>query len=539
MQPTTTDYTSYMLQNNYKFVNLFKSTNHPFMDTEQTMIAVKTEKCYTVTDIQNSTEKEPYLMKQYSLERLMEIALALSSEKNIHNLLQRILEEAMDITNCDAGVVYTSRDHVLHSHQTVIRSKQIRFVSADEDYLFPSVPMEKSHVCAYAALFHKKINIPDIDSCDRFSFTMTHAFDRLHDYRTISMLIIPMEDERRKNIGVLELINATDEDGKIIPFDPACESLVSALASLAAVSITNRRLSKSVLDLLHSLVAVLVDTIDARMPYNANHTRSMVRYAERFMDWLDLKNHPLRFSEQQKDPFLMSVWLHDIGKLVVPSEIIDKPTRLGSLEQPLMHKIDIAILMERLHAAAENRDFTEQEKRLEEARKTIRRINTVSCLTNQLLDDITALEKITCYTMNDERIPLLSPAEAEALRVKKGTLTAQERLEIQKHVVYTSRLLANVQFHDDYEKVPVWAGMHHELLDGSGYPDHKAGNALPLAVRLLTIFDIYDALTAEDRPYRPPVKPEEAFAILGEMRDEGKIDGRLLRLFKDSRAWQH
>ena len=154
-----------------------------------------------------------------------------------------------------------------------------------------------------------------------------------------------MEDEQGRNIGVLQLINARDQAGHTVPFAPEQEDLISALASLAAVSLNNNRLAKSVFNILHSFVTVMVDAVDARSPYNANHTRSMVRCAKRFIDWLDREDVGWRFAPNEKDPFLMSVWLHDIGKLVIPLEIMDKPTRLGNMEKRILTRIQIGCLM--------------------------------------------------------------------------------------------------------------------------------------------------------------------------------------------------
>ena len=145
---------------------------------------------------------------------------------------------------------------------------------------------------------------------------------------------------------------------------------------------------------------------------------------------------------------------------------------------------------------------------------------------------------ISCLTAEGNPVPLLTGNEFTALSVRRGTLTEAERKEIQRHVEYTKKLLGEMKFSGIYEAVPLWAGEHHELLDGSGYPEALTAERLPGEVRLLTILDIYDALTAEDRPYKPPMTPEKAFSVLESMRDEGKVDGEILRLFRESEAWK-
>jgi HD-GYP domain-containing protein (c-di-GMP phosphodiesterase class II) len=307
------------------------------------------------------------------------------------------------------------------------------------------------------------------------------------------------------------------------------------------VSLNNTLLQRAVSDILHSFVMVMVDAIDARSPYNANHTRSMVAYAQRFMDWLDAGDHGWRFQEKEKDPFLMSVWLHDLGKLVIPLEIMDKKSRLGCLEAGLHARLEVARLMERLRALEHPDQAAEAERRLRDldwAGETLKKINQAGALTEEMQRQISILWEMRCLQSDGTEIPLLTEQEKTAVSVRFGTLTDRERGEIEKHVVYTRKLLSAMRFSGAYASVPEWASRHHELLNGSGYPDHLRGNELSRQVRLLTILDIYDALTAEDRPYKPPMPPERALAVLESMRDEGKVDGEILSLFKQSGAWR-
>lgn len=479
-------------------------------------------------------------MMNYSADRLVSIAIALSTEKRIDVLLDRILVEAMDITRCDGGTLYIHEGDQLSFRNVITLSKGVHLIRRGQEDILPPVPMRRTHVCACAALEHRLINLPDVYEAGDYDFSGPRRYDAMNNYRTQSMLVVPMEDEQERCIGVLQLINAQDEDGAIIPFDPACESVIRALGSLAAVSLNNWRLQKAVEDILHSFVTVMVDAIDARSPFNANHTRSMVTYARRFIDWLDGADCGWRFTEREKEPFIMSVWLHDIGKLVIPLELVDKSTRLGSLEPQMRSRIEIGILMEKLRALEHPEEADDARARgqaLAAAQETIDSVNGGGFLTRELQEAVDALKDMRCLNSEGREIPLLTPEEYEALSVKKGTLTDGERAEIERHVVYTRKLLGNMQFSGIYEPVPEWAAAHHEFLDGSGYPDHVKADSLPRQARLLTILDIYDALTAEDRPYKPPFTPDRAFGILESMRDEGKIDGELLALFRQSKAW--
>ena len=480
-------------------------------------------------------------MIQLSAGRLIQIAIALSTEKDLSLLLDRILTEAIDITHCDAGTVYIREEDHLVFHDMITRSKGVHKIRRGGTVMPPPVPLSRTHVCACAALEGKLINIPDVYQDSVYNFAGTRRYDELNGYCTRSMLVVPMEDDQGRCIGVLQLINALDENGLVIPFPPETESVIRALGSLAAVSLNQTLLQQAVSDLLHSFVTAMVDAIDARSPYNANHTRSMVRYASRFIDWLNAGDHGWKISEEEKDPLLMSVWLHDVGKLVVPLEIMDKRTRLGALEGPVMARIQAAQLMERLRALEhpeQAEDAMRQYQALGEARDTLLAANTASFLTDEMLEKLRAVGAMRCLTAEGETVPLLQSEEWTAATVRKGTLTNEERQEMEQHAEYTRRLLDKVKFSGVYAPVPGWASRHHEYLNGTGYPHHLNAAQLPREVRLLTILDIYDALTAEDRPYKPPIPPEKAFAILESMRDEGKLDGDILALFKESGAWR-
>ncbi len=476
----------------------------------------------------------------YSLDKMISIALQLSAEKDFDRLMKKILSEAMDICNCDAGTVYLLEDDMLHFNTFFTRSKNISSDSKDKSEMPPPVPMVRTHVCACSAMDHKKINLPDIYESDEYDFKGAQKYDSLNDYRTGSMLVIPMSDEKDNVIGVLQLINALDEGGNTIPFDRDFEEIIQALASLAAVSINNHRLAQEVSDLLHSFVQVMVGAIDTRTPYNASHTRSMVRYGTKFIEWLRKTGNEWTFSDEQRDAFLMSVWLHDIGKLLVPLSVLDKADRLSGIREAIQNRIEIGCLKEEICALRDPSKKEECEKKkasLRGAWDTILDANSRGFLDDDILDAVKKCASLTCKNSDDEEIPLLTEKELTSLTVRKGTLTEEEKAEVEKHVVYTGQMLAKMNFKGTYRDVPLMAGMHHEFIDGSGYPGGLSDGELPDETRLLTVLDIYDALTAEDRPYKPAIPAEKAFKILYSMCEEGKLDQRIVKLFEESGAW--
>lgn len=477
----------------------------------------------------------------YTLDRMIRIALDLSSENDFDLLMQKILLEAMDICHCDAGTVYILEEDHLNFHTVLTKSLGTSLEEQNRNKNLPPVPLGRKNVCACAALDKKRINIPDVYESTEYDFTGAQKYDAITHYRTGSMLVIPMDDEKDDIIGVLQLINAQDENGRTIPFDPAYEQIISALASLAAVSLNNHQLAQEVTDTLHSFVEVMVDAIDARSSYNANHTRSMVRYAGRFIDWLKETGNEWTFTEDQRDAYLMSIWLHDIGKLIVPLEVLDKPDRLGALKSAIKSKVDIACLMEKVESLQNPDRVSECDARIDaikNAYQAIEKANTAGFLPDERIEELKGFAGIKIKNAEGEEIPLLDEKEVEAITIRKGTLTDSERQQVQSHVVYTRRMLDKMHFKGIYKEVPFWSGSHHEFLNGRGYPKGLTADDLPDQSRLLTIIDVYDALTAEDRPYKPPMPPEKAFEILRSMRDDGQIDGRLLDEFIESGAWK-
>ncbi|SFB83037.1 HD domain-containing phosphohydrolase [Butyrivibrio sp. YAB3001] len=479
-------------------------------------------------------------MKAFSADHLIQIAIALSAEKNIDRLLDMILKEAITISTCDAGTVYVREGEQLFFHNTYTGASGFPDASSNMRKTMPPLKLTREYVSACAVLDKKKINIPDVYESVEYDFSGAKKYDAMNNYRTKSMLVIPLEDDKGEVLGALQLINAQNEKKEVVPFPAEVEDIIYALASLAAVSLTNRRLAAQVLDTLHSFVEVMVEAIDTRSSYNANHTKSMVGYARKFLEYIGQHHDNRTLTEEEADSFLMSVWLHDIGKLVIPLEVMDKATRLGEKKEVVKNRVTVACLMEEIRGLKnpeEKEKADEAIKNLRDAYKLIEECDTKGFLPDDLIEKLKQASQLKCLDENGCEQTLLSEDELIAITVRKGTLTDEERNIMQSHVVYTGRMLDKMNFEGIYANVPKWAAAHHELLDGSGYPQHVKADDIPLQVRFLTIIDVYDALTAEDRPYKPPMPPEKALGILDNMAEEGKIDKNILELFKESKAW--
>lgn len=479
-------------------------------------------------------------MNQLNIEKLLDIGIALSADKDADRLLRTILDAAMDLTSCDGGTLYILQGNALVFHMMVTKSMGIDKGGHGEEIALPPVPLRRENVCACAALDKVLINVSDVYHDSRFDFSGPRKYDAMTGYATASMLVVPMSDDHSNVIGVLQLINAKDDTGNITAFDSYSEHVILSLTSQAAIRLTTLNYSEAITGLLKSFVRVMSTAIDARSPYNANHTRNMARYAERFLNWLDETKNPWTMTNEEKQEFLMAVWLHDIGKLVIPLEVMDKDTRLGSRLSDVLHRFEIISLLDEL-AYAQGKltksAYQQRKDELKDASGLIQKANAPGLLTDELHAAIQTLARRTYLDRDGIEHPWLTAEEAEALSIRKGTLTLEESKIMESHITMTEKMLRQMAFINGYKKVPEWASSHHEMLDGSGYPKHSKAEEIPYEVRLLTILDIFDALTARDRPYKKAIPVQKALDILNGMAKEGKIDQNILALFQESRAW--
>ncbi len=480
-------------------------------------------------------------MNKTHMAKFLDICLAISSERDRESLLSAILDTAMELNRCDAGTLYLLEDDGLHFCRMVTKSQNVRQGGHDAPISLPPVPLQDNYIAAYAVMHGCSVRIDDVRSDNRFDFSGAKRYDDMTGYYTGTMLAVPLRNDKGEIIGALQLINALDEDGEIAPFDPDMQDISEAAASLAAISLTNMQYTEQIKQLLNSLVSALSTAIDERTPYNANHTRNMVRYAERFLDRLSEENHPLAFDEGKRAAFIMSVWLHDVGKLVVPLDVMDKNSRLGPALDKIRERFRVIGLLARLDAARGRCSKEESEAKIAELAADMSFIESVNNKGFMPDDDLVKVDALAAKSFTDEEgseRPFLLPEELVCLRIRKGTLSEEERRIMESHVLITGRILEKVYFPKSYARVAEWASAHHELLNGKGYPRGIKAEDIPFEVRLLTVLDVFDALTARDRPYKPPMPAEKAFAILHDMAKDGGIDEDILKLFEESKAWE-
>ena len=480
-------------------------------------------------------------MNSIYLKKFPEICLALSSARDRDELLSRILDIATDLARCDGGVVYLLEEDGLHFSHMVIRSLGIRWGGHDIPISLPPVPLRLSHVCIRTALERRIIHIPDVYSDKDFDFSDTRKSDAAAGYHTQSMLLVPLSNDLGEFIGVLQLINAIAENGTATEFSAETRTIIQAIASQVAISLTNLFYSEQITQLLDSLVGALSTAIDAYTPYNANHTRNMVKYATRFLDWLDETNNTWRFDPDMRRAFLLSVWLHDIGKLAIPLEIMDKPTRLGNHLERIEHRFSSMALLAKIELLQGSIDQGEYDRRISAQSSTlafIHEINAARTLQDEQISRVDEIAQLRYTDENGNLCPWITDEEYVFLSIRRGTLSAEERLVMESHAEVTERILAQVSFPKRYSQVPRWASAHHELLNGHGYPYHQTAESIPPEVRLLTILDIFEALTSTERPYKPGMPVSDALSVLVDMVQDGHLDAMIVALFLESKVWE-
>lgn len=476
------------------------------------------------------------------LNKLLDIYTSFGIEQDYDKLLEKILIEAVNFTNCDAGTLYIYDKNHLH-FKIVMTKSQNTFenldISGESHQKFPSVPMDIKNACAYCAINKRIVNIENVYSSS-YDFTGPRDYDRRTGYKTKSMLIFPIENDYGDVVGVVQLINAMQGD-EIVPFDTYFHNFLQSFGVQAGMCLNSMIYAKENQEQLHSFVEVLTTAIDELSKFNSNHSRNMTKYADNFLNWLDSENKPQKFNKRDRAQLLMSIRLHDIGKLTTPHNILNKVSRLDHKLEAVENRIEKFWLSTEVSYL--NREISEDirgEKHslLEEAQALIKDVDKAEYIPLEVLERIRFLGRQEFQTIKGKVEPLLKEDELHALLVQRGNLTVQERDIMQNHVSITEKMLSKIKFTKEFEDVPFWASAHHEFLNGKGYPHQLKESEIPLAVRILTVLDVFEALVASDRPYKKPKSPKQATIILENMVRVGELDIEVVSLFIESKAWE-
>jgi HD-GYP domain-containing protein (c-di-GMP phosphodiesterase class II) len=475
------------------------------------------------------------MITTHKIKDILNIGIEITTEKNKNRLLEKMLGKAMEIAGCDAGTLYVLKDSSLHFKIMKTLSMGVDRGAGGDEIDLPPVALKEENVCAYTAIHKELVNIPDVYNSEKFDFSGPVRYDSMTGYHTKSMLVIPMEDAEDNVIGVIQLINKLDAKNEVISFTDEDAFILRSLGSMAAVSLTNMIYLEEIKHQMHSFVQAFATAIDKRTPYNASHTRMVTEYAVMVAMQLDeLYQKGLggeAFDQTRVEQLRLAAGLHDIGKMIVPLSVMNKSTRLDGVRKEVEDRFAyLRLLYERdmWKGSISREAYDEKIAELNADQVLIEQADSAGFLSDDILAAVNRLADHCYYGSDGNVIPYMTEKELTCLRVRKGTLTAQERMIMEGHAVMTKEILSQVHFTDTYKNALRYASEHHELLDGSGYPNGLSGDALSMETRILTVVDIYDALTCTDRPYKKPMPHARAMAILAQMADEGKLDARVV-----------
>lgn len=553
-------------------------------------------------------------------QKLIEIGIALSAERNHARLMEQILLEAKGLCNADGGTLYlrTESDGLKFE---IMRTDSLKIAmggTTGKAIEFPPLPLynpetkepNERNIATYAALTKKSVNIPDAYEEKGFDFTGTKKFDQGTGYRSQSFLTVPLTNHDGDVIGVLQLLNAQDrETGAVVPFSGEIQPLIEALASQAAVALDNQMLLEAQKKLFDSFIKVIASAIDAKSAYTGGHCERVPELARMLAEAAhNATEGPFKsfhLNDDEWDELRVAAWLHDCGKVTTPEYVVDKATKLETIYNRI-HEVrtrfevvkrdaEIAYLKAVLDGgdkAALKADLDARLAQLDDdfafvaecneggefmAPEKVDRLKEIAAITWQrTLDDRIGLSHEEARRLKSAPVPvpatenLLSdkpdqiiarekpPAiegnkfgfkmdvpenkfnlgEVYNLSIARGTLTTEERYQINEHIVQTIIMLEQLPFPKNLRRVPDYAGAHHETMIGTGYPRKLVAEDMNIPARIMAIADIFEALTAADRPYKKPKSLSDSVKILSFFKKDKHIDPDLFDLFLTSGVYK-
>ena len=559
---------------------------------------------------------------QASFERLIEIGIALSAEKDTNKLMETILLEAKDIGNADGGTLYIrTREDTLKFE--IMRTDSLGVAMGGTtgiDITIPPLLMFKAdgspnhqQIAASAALSGDTLNIKDAYDSKEFDFSGTKAFDASNNYRSRSFLTVPLKNSQGGVIGVLQLLNAKDPaTGEVVEFSQEIQPLIEALASQAAVALDNAILIEAQENLLESFITLMARAVDAKSPYTGGHCERVPELTKMLTQAVcDTSSGPFasfNLTEEEWYELHIGAWLHDCGKVTTPEYVVDKSTKLETITDRI-HEVRMRFEVVKREAEIEclNKILAggDDASLRAELETTLAAIDDdyafiAECnlggefMGDELVERVRQIARRTWHRTLNDRIgiaheelrrksreperelpceePLLADrvdhviehdalihsadpdnpygfrievpehkynlGEIYNLCISRGTLTAEERFKINDHIVQTIVMLESLPFPKHLQRVPEIAGGHHEKMDGTGYPKRLNGAEMSVPARVMAIADVFEALTAADRPYKPPKKLSESIRIMSFMVKDQHLDPELFRLFLESGVYQ-
>ena len=496
----------------------------------------------------NTGNIENNLLTEDKLEEIMKINLALTSQHNKDKLLEDILTLTRKLTNADAGTLYIKSEDEKNLKFNVIQNDSLNIKMGGTNKLpnWNDLPiyledgsLNNKMVAVVCANEKRIINISNVYKTTKYKFEGTKEFDKKTKYFSKSMLVIPLINHENEVIGVLQLINKI-KNKEIISFDRFDEKVIISLASQAAMALTNMQLIKSLEDFINAFVTTIAKAIDTKSPYTSDHIQKVEKIALLLAEAINEDTSiykDIKYTENDYKQIALAAWMHDIGKISMPEHIIDKATKL----EKIFDRIDL--IEQRFELIKKNKEieylknliskksFENEIKELNQNIEFIKRINLGGEF--MLDEDILKLKNLSfkTYINNDEELPYLTNDEVYNLSMRKGTLTKEEIQITKNHAQLSLDMISELPFPKRYKDVLNIACNHHEKLNGSGYPRGLSEKQISLEDRIMILADIFEALTASERPYKEAMKLSIVKKILNDMSLRGELDKDLIEFF--------
>lgn len=499
------------------------------------------------------------------IKHLNLIGIALSTEDNLNKLFEMIMDEAKHITNADGRTLYMKSDDGNNLNFEILLNDSMASSmggTSGNKVTLPPVKLfddkqkpNKSNVAAYVANTGKTVNISDAYMEKGFDFSGTKSFDKITGYRSKSFLTVPLKNHENEIIGVMQLINSIDSDsGNPISFSNEMQTQIESLCSQGAVALTNKRLVQELKTLFEAFIQLIAKAIDEKSEYTGGHCERVPEITMMLADAVEKvdygKYKDFSMTEDERYELFIAGWLHDCGKVATPPHIVDKGTKLETIFdrietiqtrfEVLKRDIEIKYLKNKIknleNGLTSANNFDSQLKDdlaiIDQDRKIVEKANIGGeFMDKEEQDKIKNISKKYSWINNGKKESFLNEKEVENLCIPKGTLLPEEREIINDHIRITIDMLEKLPYPKHLKNVPEFAGGHHEKLDGTGYPKGLKAEDMSVQAKMMAIADIFEALTAADRPYKDGKKLSQAMRIMGFMKDDYHIDKDLFEIF--------
>jgi len=519
------------------------------------------------------TLKEKCAALEDRVKRLQEIGLSLSTEDDINVIFELIMEEAKNITNADGRTLYMISDDGKSMKFEIMQTDSMNFAQGGTTGVEITIPPMQlfdeegnpnhSSNVAYSANTGKTANIKDVYTAKGFDFTGPKNFDKNTGYKTKSVMSVPLKNHENDIVGVMQLINATDKkSGKVVAFSDDMQQQVESLASQGAVALTNKRLVAELKGLFESFIQLIATAIDKKSPYTGGHCERVpeitMLLADAVENTTEGKYADFKMTEDERYELYLAGWLHDCGKVATPPHVVDKGMKLETITdrietvdvrfEVLKRDAEIDMLKKQIDLMKNGTANGEIEKseilykeiieKLSDEQEFIQKTNRGGEFMEEADQKRVADIGNYRWVSQGEEINFFDEKEVRNLQIPKGTLLPEEREIINEHIVITIDMLNKLPYPKNLRKIPEFAGGHHEKLDGTGYPKGLKDEEMSVQAKMMAIADIYEALTAADRPYKDGKKLSQAMRIMGFMKKDYEIDEELFAIFVKSGAYK-